>query len=186
MRGCSTSIKYWQPSTSWRICQMLFYFYHIRKDNKLTIRWEVVLLLRNADIIQQVPDYVRGCSTAAKYWQPSTNCRLGKRLLYFYKILTSVNKLKIMSEVVLLLRNTDSLQQAEDMSDDVLLLRNTDGLQLVDNYVWDCSTSTDYWQPSKSWRWCQMLLYFKKILTAFNKLENMSDVVLHLSYTDNL
>ena len=49
-----------------------------------------------------------------------------------------------MSVVVLLLRNTDSLQQAEDMSDVVLLLRNTDGLQQVENDVGDCSTSTNY------------------------------------------
>ena len=159
---------YWQPSTSWRICQMLFYFYHIRKaHNKLEIMSEVVLLLRNTDIIQQVEDYVRGCSTAATYWQPSTNCRLGQRLLYFYKILTFVNKLKIMAEVGLLIRNTYSLQ-------------------LVENYVRDCSTSTGYWQPSKSWRWCQRLLYFYKILTAFNNLQIKSEVVLHLPYTDNL
>ena len=139
VRCCSTFIIYGQPTTSWRLCQRLFYFLEILTAfNKLQIRSEVALLLRNTDILQQVEDYVRGFSTAAKYWKPSTNCRLGQRLLYFYQILTSVNKLKIMSVVVLLLRNTDSLQQVED-------------------YVRGCATSTKYWQPSTTCRLSQML-----------------------------
>jgi hypothetical protein len=78
-------------------------------------------------------------------------------LYYFYRILTAFNKLKIMSEVVLLLPNTDHLQQAED-------------------YVRGCTTSTEYWLPSTSWRLCQRLYYFYRILTAFNKLKIMSEV----------
>jgi hypothetical protein len=44
---------------------------------------------------------------------------------YFYQILTAFNKLTIMSEVVLLLLNTDLLQQ-------------------VDDYVRGCAPSTTY------------------------------------------
>ena len=226
VRGCTTSTKYWQPSTSWRLCQRLYYFYQILTAfNKLTIMSEVVLLLPNTDSLQQTDDYVRGCTTSTKYWQPSTNWRLCQRLYYFYQILTAFNKLTIMSEVVLLLPNTDSLQQTDDyvrggttstkywqpstnwrlcqrlyyfyqiltafnkltiMSEVVLLLPNTDSLQQADDYVKGCTTSTKYWQPSTSWRLCQRLYYFYQILTAFNKLTIMSEVVLLLPNTDSL
>jgi hypothetical protein len=161
VRGCSTSAKYWPPSTtSWRLCQRLFYFCQILTAfNKLKIMSEVVLhvLLPGTDGLQQVEDYVRGCTTFVKYWPPSTSWRLCQRLSYFYQILTTFNKLKIMSEVVLLLPNTDNLQQFED-------------------YVRGCPTSTKYWQPSTSWRLCQRLPYFYQILTTFNKLKIMSEV----------
>jgi uncharacterized protein (DUF1684 family) len=112
---------------------------------------------QNTDRLQQVEDYVRGCSTSTKYWPPSTRWRLCQRLFYFYQILTAFNKLKIMSEVVLLLPNTDHLQQDED-------------------YVRGCSTSTKYWPPSTRWRLCERLFYFYQILTAFNKLKIISEV----------
>ena len=245
VRGCTTSTKYWQPSTSWRLCQRLYYFYQILTAfNKLTIMSDVVLLLPNTDSLQQVDDYVRGCTTSTKYWQPSTSWRLCQRLYYFYQILTAFNKLTIMSEVVLLLPNTDSLQQVDDyvrgcttstkywqpstswrlcqrlyyfyqiltafnkltiiqrlyyfyqiltafnkltiMSEVVLLLPNTDSLQQTDDYVRGCTTSTKYWQPSTNWRLWQRLYYFYQILTAFNKLTIMSEVVLLLPNTDSL
>ena len=226
VRGCTTSTKYWQPSTSWRLYQMLYYFYQILTAfNKLTIMSEVVLLLPNTDSLQQADDYIRCCTTSTKYWQPSTSWRLCQRLYYFYQILTAFNKLTIMSEVVLLLPNTDSLQQADDyirccttstkywqpstswrlyqmlyyfyqiltafnkltiISDVVLLLPNTDSLQQADDYIRCCTTSTKYWQPSTSWRLYQMLYYFYQILTAFNKLTIISDVVLLLPNTDSL
>ena len=152
VRGCSTSTKYWKPSKSWRLCQRLFYFSEILTTfNKLKTMSEVVLLLRNTDNLQQVEDYVRCYSTSTKHWQLSTSCRLCQMLFYFYEILTTFNKLKIMSEVFLLLRNIDNLQQVED-------------------YVICCSTSTKYWQPSTSWILCQRLFYFSEILIAFNKL----------------
>jgi hypothetical protein len=75
---------------------------------------EAVLLLPSTDCLQQVKDYVRGCSTSTKYWLPSTSWRLCQRLFYFYQILTAFNKSKIMSEAVLLLPSTDCLQQVED------------------------------------------------------------------------
>jgi hypothetical protein len=116
VRGCPTSTKYWPSSTSWRLCQRLFYFYQILTIfNKLKIMSEVVLFLQNTDCLQQVEDYVRGCSTSTKYRPSSTSSRLCQRLSYFYQILTTFNKLKIMSEVVLLLPNTDRLQQVGDV-----------------------------------------------------------------------
>ena len=226
VRGCTTPTEYWPPSTNWRLCQRLYYFYRILTAfNKLKIMSEVVLLLPNADRLQQVEDYVRGCTTPTEYWPPSTNWRLCQRLYYFYRILTAFNKLKIMSEVVLLLPNADRLQQVEDyvrgcttsteywppstswrlcqrlyyfyriltafnklkiMSEVVLLLPNTDRLQQVEDYVRGCTTSTEYWRPSTSWRLCQRLYYFYRILTAFNKLKIMSEVVLLLPNTDCL
>jgi uncharacterized protein (DUF1684 family) len=122
VRGCTTSTKYWPPSTSWRLCQRLYYFYQILTSfNKLKIISEVVLLILNTDLLQQVEDYVRGCTTSTKYWPPSTSWRL--------------------SEVVLLLPNTDLLQQVED-------------------YIGSCTTSIKYWPPSTSWRLCQRLYYY--------------------------
>ena len=135
VRGCTTSTKYWPPSTSWRLSQRLYYYQILTSFRKLKIMSEVVLLIPNTDLLQQVEDYVRGCTTSAKYWTPSTSWRLCQRLYYFYQILTSFNKLKIMSEVVLLLLNTDLLQKVED-------------------YVRGCTTSTKYWPPSTSWRLC--------------------------------
>jgi hypothetical protein len=75
---------------------------------------KLLLLLPNTDHIQQVEDYIRGCSISTKYWPHSTSCRLYQRLFYFYQILTTFNKLKIISEVVLFLPNTDHIQQVED------------------------------------------------------------------------
>ena len=97
---------------------------------------EVVLLLLNTDRLQQVEDYVRGCSSSTKYWQTSASWGLCQRLFFFYQILTDFSKLRIMSEVVLL--NTGRLQQVED-------------------YVRDWSSSTKYWQTSASWWLCQRL-----------------------------
>ena len=34
---------------------------------------EIILFLPNTDCLQQIKYYARGCSTAAKYWQSSTN-----------------------------------------------------------------------------------------------------------------
>jgi hypothetical protein len=148
--------------SSWRLCQRLYYFYQILTAfNKLTIMSEIVLLQPNTNSLQQADDNVRDCTTSTKYWQPSTNWRLCQRLYYFYQILTAFNKLTIMSDVVLLLPNTDSLQQTDD-------------------YVRCCTTSTKYWQPSTTWRLCQRLYYFYLKLTAFNNLTIMSEVVLRL------
>ena len=135
--------------------------------NKLKIMLEVVLLLPNTDRLQQVEDYVRGGTTSTKHWPPSTSWRLCERLYYFYQRLIAFNKLKIMSEVVLLLPKTDRLQQVED-------------------YVRGYTTSTKYWPPSTSWRLCQRLYYFYQRLSAFNKLKIMLEVVLLLPKTDRL
>jgi hypothetical protein len=146
-------------STRWWLCQRLYYFYQILTTfNKLKIMSEVVLLLPNTDHLQQGEDYVRGYSTSTKYLPPSTRWWLCQRLFYFYQILTVFNKVKIMSEVVLLLPNTDRLQQGED-------------------YVRGCSTSTKYWPPSTRWWLCQRLFYFYQILTVFNKLKSNEDNV---------
>jgi hypothetical protein len=113
---------------------------------------EVVLLRPNTDRLQQVADYVRGCSTSTKYWPSSTSCRLCQRLSYFDQILTVFKKLQIMSEVVLLRPNTDRLQQVED-------------------YVRGCPTSTKYWPNTRmypSW----ILRRLANISTFFNSLSN--------------
>jgi hypothetical protein len=88
--------KYWIPSTSWRWCQRLFYYQILNSFNKLKMMSEVVWL-PNTEFLQQVEDDVRGCLTT-KYWIPSTSWRWCQRLFY-YQILTSFNKLKMMSEV---------------------------------------------------------------------------------------
>jgi hypothetical protein len=105
---------------------------------------------KNTKFLQQVEDDVRGCSTT-KYWIPSTSWRWCQRL-FDYQILNSFNKLKMMSEVVWL-PNTEFLQQVEDD---------------VRGY-----STTKYWPPSTSWRWCQRLFDYQ-ILNSFNKLKMMS------------
>jgi len=114
VRGCA-SAKLWPHSTSCILCQRFFYFYQILNAfNKLNGMSEDVLLLPNTDRLQQVDVYVRGGTTSTKYWPHSTGWRLCQRLYYFYQTLTALNKLKIMSDVVLLLPNTDCLKQFDD------------------------------------------------------------------------
>jgi hypothetical protein len=142
VRYCTTSSEYWPTSTDWRICQSLHHFLRILTDlNRLKIIQEVALLLANTDRPQQAEDYVRGCTTSSEYWSTSTGWILCQRLHYFYQILTTFNKLKIMSEVALLLSNTNQLQ-------------------LVEGYVRGCTTSTKYWPHSTSLRLRQRLYYF--------------------------
>jgi hypothetical protein len=152
--------------------------------NKLKIISEVALLLPNIDRLQQVEEYIRGCTISSEYWPTSTGWRLCQRLHYFYQILTAFNMLRIMSEVVLLLPNTDQPQQVED-------------------YVRGCTTSSEYWQPSTGWRLSQRLHYFYQILTIstswrlsqrlhycyriqtdLNRLKINSEVALLLANTD--
>ena len=152
VRGCITSSEYWPTSTSWRLFQRLHYFYQILTAfNKLKIISEAALLLSNIDCLQQVEEYIRGCTTSSEYWPISTGWKLCQRMHYFYQILTAFNKLKIMSEVALLLPNTDRPQQVED-------------------YVRGCTTSSEYWPTSTSWRLCQRLHYFYQILTISTSL----------------
>ena len=125
IRGCSTSTKYC-PLTSWRLYQWVFYFYQILSPlNKLKTISEGVLLLPNTVTLKQVEDYIRGCSTSTKYCHPWTSWRLYQRVFYFYQMLSPFNKLKTISEDVLLLPNTVSVKRAED-------------------YIRGCSTSTKY------------------------------------------
>jgi VanZ family protein len=133
-RVCSISIKYWPPSTSCRLWWSLLYFYQILTTfNKLTIVVEFVLFLSNTDHLQQVDDCGRVCSISIEYWPPSTSWRLWQSVLYFYRILTTFNKLSIVVEFVLLVSNTDHLQQVDDCGR-------------------VCSISIEYWPPSTIWR----------------------------------
>ena len=111
VRGCTASTKYSSLSTSGRLYPRLYYFYQLLITfNKLKIMSEVVLLLPITNHFQQVEDYVRGCTASTKYSSLSTSGSLYPRLYYFYQILIAFSKLKIMSEVVLLLPNTDRFQ----------------------------------------------------------------------------
>jgi uncharacterized protein (DUF1499 family) len=133
VRVCTTSTKYWPPPTWWRLCQSLYYFYQIlTASNKVRIMSEFVLLLPNTYRLQHGEDYVRVCTTSTKYLPPPTRWRLCQSLYYFYQILAASNMVKIMSEFVLLLPNTDRLQHGED-------------------YVRVCTTSTKYLPPSTWW-----------------------------------
>ena len=126
IRGCSTSTKYCPPLTSWRLYQRVFYFYQILLPlNKLKTISEDVLLLPNTVTLEQVEDYIRGCSTSTKYCYPWTSWRLYQRVFYFYQILSPLNELKTISEGVLLLPNTVPVKRTED-------------------YIRGCSTSTKY------------------------------------------
>ena len=100
----------------------------------------------NESYVQKAVYFYYKIFTAFNSW------RWCQMLFDFYQILNSFNKLKMMSEVVLL-PNTEFLQQVEDD-------------------VRGCST-TKYWIPSTSWRWCQRLFYYQ-ILNSFNKLKMMS------------
>ena len=226
VRGCTTSTRYRPPPTHWRLCQRLYYFYQIQtSSNTLKIVSEVVLLLPDTDLLQHIEDCVRGCTTSTRYRPPPTHWRLCQRLYYFYQIQTSSNTLKIVSEVVLLLPDTDLLQHIEDcvrgcttstryrpppthwrlcqrlyyfyqiqtssntlkiVSEVVLLLPDTDLLQHIEDCVRGCTTSTRYRPPPTHWRLCQRLYYFYQIQTASNTLKIVSEVVLLLPDTDRL
>ena len=184
IRGCSTSTKYCRPWTSWRLYQRVFYFYQILSSfnklktisegvlllpntvplNKLKTISEDVLLLPNTVTLEQVEDYIRGCPNSTKYCHPWTSWRLYQRVFYFYQILSPLNKLKTISEGVLLLPNTVTLKQVED-------------------YIRGCSTSTKYCPPLTSWRLYQRVFYFYQILSSFNKLKTISEGVLLLPNT---
>ena len=184
IRGVSMSTKYWPPSTCWSLCQRLYYFYQtLTLFQKLKLMSECVLLLPNTDYLQQIEDYIRGCTISTKYWQPENIWRLCQRLYRFYLILTAFNKLRIISEVYLCLPNTDRLQQVEDYIRGVSMSTKYWPPQQVEDYVRVCSTSTKYWPPSKSWRFCQRLYHFYLIQTTFNKLKIISEVVLLLPNT---
>ena len=132
VRGCITSTKYWPPSTSWRLYQRLYYFYQILTAiSKMKIMSKVVLRLPITHRHQPDENYVRCCTTSTKYWPPSARWTLCQMLCYFYQILNAINKMKIMTKVVLLLPNTYRLQQVED-------------------YVRGCANSTKYRPPSAS------------------------------------
>ena len=173
--------KYWPPSTSWRLYQRLYHFYQILTAfNKLKIMSEVGLLLPITNRFQQVEDYIRDCTASTKYSSLSTSGRLYPRLYYFYQILIAFSKLKIMSEVVLLLTKywppstswrlyqrlyhfyqiLTAFNKLKIMSEVVLLLPNTDSFQQVEDYIRGWTTSTKYWPLSTNWRLCQRLYYF--------------------------
>jgi uncharacterized protein (DUF1499 family) len=168
IRGCSTSAKYCHPSISWRLYQRVFYFCQIMSPfNKLKTISESVLLLPNTVPVKRAEDYIRRCSTSAKYCHPSTSWRLYQRVFYFCQILSPLIELKTISEGVLLLPNTVTFQQVED-------------------YIRGCSTSAKYCHPSTSWRLYQRVFYFYQILSPFNKLKTISEGVLLLPNTVTL
>ena len=145
----------------------MFYFYQILSFNKLKTISEGVLLLPNTVTLKQVEDYIRGCSTSTKYCHPWTSWRLYQKMFYFYQILSPLNKLKTISEGVLLLPNTVTLEQVED-------------------YIRGCSTSTKYCPPLTGWRLYQRVFFFYQILSPLNKLKTISEGVLFLLNTVTL
>ena len=197
IRRCSTSTKYCPPLTSWRLYQRVFYFYQILSSfNKLKTISEGGLLLPNTVTLKQVEDYIRRWSTSTKYCHPLTSWRLYQRVFYFYQILSPLNKLKTISEGVLLLPNTVTLEQVEDyiyqrvfyfyqilspfnklktISEGVLLLPNTVTLEQVEDYIRGCSTSTKCCHPWTSWRLYQRVFYFYQILSSFNKFNKLKN-----------
>jgi hypothetical protein len=144
----------WPRSTSWRLCQKLSSYQVLTSINKLKIVLDVVLPC--TDLHLQVDDCVRRCPPTM-YWPPSTSWRFCQTLSSSYHVLTSINKLMIVSDVLLLLC-TDLQQQVEDC-------------------VRRCPP-TIYWPPSTSWRLCQTLSSSYHVLTSINKLMIVSDVVL--------
>ena len=172
----------------------MFYFYQILSSfNKDYIRGcstSLLLpnrcLLPNTVTLKQVEDYIRGCSTSTKYCPPLTSWRLYQRVFYFYQILSSFNKLKTISEGVLLLPNTVTLKQVEDYIRGCLLLPNTVPVKRAEDYIRGCSTSTKYCPPLTSWRLYQRVFYFYQILSSFNKLKTISEGVLLLPNTVTL
>ena len=86
-----------------------FFCYQILTPmNKFKMVPEVVLLLSRLCTLlitshhEQVQDYTRDYFTATKFGLPWTRSRIWQRLLYFYQTLTTMNKFKITSNVVLL------------------------------------------------------------------------------------
>ena len=61
--------------------------------------------------------------------------------LYYYQILTAVNKLKIISEVVLLLPNTDRSQQVEGLFQRLCYYQILTAVNKLKDYVRGCTTT---------------------------------------------
>jgi hypothetical protein len=156
VRRCPT--MYCPPSTSWRLCQTLSSYHVLISINKLKIVSDVVLLpctdqdnvWHNLQLVDGGQYMVGGgqrlTQSSAWWWRSvhgrrrTTSDTISWRLchtLSSYHVLTSINKLKIVSDVVLLLPCTDLHQQVEDC-------------------VRRCPP-TMYWPPSTSWRLCQTL-----------------------------
>jgi hypothetical protein len=114
VRACSTSTKYWLPSTIWRFMS------------------ELVLLLLNTARLQQFEDFCQSLyylQKSSNWWRWSVFSRSrtssdknlqiiegGQYLVEVEQALTKIFKSiwRFLSEVVLLLLNTDRLQQFED------------------------------------------------------------------------
>jgi hypothetical protein len=151
-----------------------------------------VILLPNTDRRQQVEDYLKSCTTSTKYWRHSTSLRIMSEVillpntddsqqveglcqrLYYYQILTAVNKLtnyvrcctstkywpqstswRIMSEVVLL-PNTDRGQQVEGLCLRLYYYQILTTVNKLKNYVRGC-TITKYWRSQQVEGLCQRL-----------------------------
>ena len=127
--------------------------------------------------------------------------------IYFfcYQILTTMNKFKMVPDVVLLLSNTDHHEQLQDGTRGCSTFAKyrppltssrwyqrlfyfcqilTPHEQIQDG-TRGCSTSAKYWPPWTSSRWYQRLFYFCQILTTMNKFKIIPVVVLLLSNTDH-
>ena len=198
--ACSTSTKYWPPSTIWRFLL------------------ELVLLLLNTDCFQQFEDFFQNLFyflLKTDHFQQFGD--FSKGLFYFYQILTAFNNLeifvsvcststkywppstiwRILSEFALLLLNTDHFQQLGDfcqslvfyqiltsfnnlkiLSELVLLLPNTDSFQQFEDFVRSCSTSTKYWQPSTIWRFLSEIV----LLPNTDRLQQFEDFCQSLFY----
>ena len=66
---------------------------------------EVALLLANIDRLQQVEDYIRGCTTYSEYWPTWTGWRLCQRLHYFYQTLTISTSWKLSQRQHMTMKN---------------------------------------------------------------------------------
>jgi uncharacterized protein (DUF1499 family) len=144
----------------------VFYFYLILSSfNQLKTISEGVLLLPNTVTLEQVEDYIRGCSTSTKYCYPWTSGRLYQRM--FYDSLQIVQGWQYFVEVV------HPLIQSSTCSRVTAFGRSRTPSDIVFNLFKGDSI-------------CQRVFYFYQILSPLNKLKTISEGVLLLPNTVTL
>jgi len=127
VRRCTTT-KYWPQSTSWRIMSEVLLLLNTDRSKQVEELCQTLYYYQILTAVNKLKNYVRGCTTT-KYWPQSTSWR-------------------IMSEVVLL-PNTDRSPQVQGLCQRLYYYQILTAVNKLKNYVRGCTT-TIYWLQSTS------------------------------------
>jgi hypothetical protein len=107
----TSTTKYWSQSTSWIIMSEVVLLPNTDRSQQVEGLFQRLCYYQILTAVNKLKDYVRGCTTT-KYWPQSTSWRIMSEVvilpntdrsqqveglcqrLYYYQIMTAVNKLK--------------------------------------------------------------------------------------------